>query len=419
MRKGLILALVCIPVAVALGGKKSGAENSPEAVLSHDESVRDAAVVQLRERGRVALDELFAIRDGIFKEREAVANDPDAWTRLNEQLARLDEAIDQVGGQRYCTASRLYWHTDFERARAEAERTGKPILGLRMLGNLTDEFSCANSRFFRTTLYSNADISKLLREKFVLHWSSVRPVPRVTIDFGDGRKIERTITGNSAHYALAADGRTLDALPGLYGPTAFIGWLKRVEHLSQMYRSAADADRDSLLTDYHARRSQQIDENWTSDLANAGIDSALAPEALTDEAAWQQIAALHAGKAALDPSSIELIRLQNPNARQAGRLAVTKMRVEDPIVRLVAELQNNIALDTVRNEYQLHRRIHERLASDPAASQNADTLNEWVYAELFLTPSTDPWLGLAPANGYTALPNNGLVLRQRELAAGR
>ncbi len=58
----------------------------------------------------------------------------------------------------------------------------------------------------------------------MLHWQSVRPVPRVTIDFGDGRKLERTLTGNSAHYVLASDGTPLDVLPGLYSPLAFQQW---------------------------------------------------------------------------------------------------------------------------------------------------------------------------------------------------
>ena len=85
--------------------------------------------------------------------------------------------IDETGGQKYCTASRIFWYTDFQAATRAAQASGKPILSLRMLGKLTDEYSCANSRFFRTTLYANAEISNLLREKFVLHWSSVRPVP--------------------------------------------------------------------------------------------------------------------------------------------------------------------------------------------------------------------------------------------------
>lgn len=56
----------------------------------------------------------------------------------------------------------------------------------------------------------------------VLHWKSVRPVPRITIDMGDGRRIERTITGNSIHYVMDAGGRVVDAVPGLYGARPFL-----------------------------------------------------------------------------------------------------------------------------------------------------------------------------------------------------
>ena len=70
-------------------------------------------------------------------------------------------------------------------------------------------------------LYSNADVSEYLKDHYVLHWKSVRPVPKVTIDYGDGRKLERTLTGNSIHYILDSEGRPIDAIPGLYGPFAF------------------------------------------------------------------------------------------------------------------------------------------------------------------------------------------------------
>jgi len=42
------------------------------------------------------------------------------------------------------------------------------------------------------------------------------------------------------------------------------------------------------------------------------------------------------------------------------------------------------------------------------ATPKVDEFNERVYAELFLTPRSDPWLGLVPAEAYTALPENGL-----------
>jgi hypothetical protein len=75
-------------------------------------------------------------------------------------------------------------------------------------------------------------VSQLLREHFVLHWQSVRPVPKLTIDFGDGRKMERTLTGNSIHYVMDSDGRVIDALPGMYGPGAFRRELERISGCS-------------------------------------------------------------------------------------------------------------------------------------------------------------------------------------------
>ena len=40
--------------------------------------------------------------------------------------------------------------------------------------------------------------------------------------------------------------------------------------------------------------------------------------------------------------------------------------------------------------------------------RDVDALNERVYAELFLTPRSDPWIGLVPSGVYSALENNGI-----------
>jgi hypothetical protein len=86
--------------------------------------------------------------------------------------------------------------------------------------------SCANSRFFRTTLYPSAEINRLLKDRYILHWESVRPAARGTVDCGDGHKLERTITGNSIHYVLNPDGQVIDALPGLYSASTFAAELR-------------------------------------------------------------------------------------------------------------------------------------------------------------------------------------------------
>src|SRR6185436_2423706 len=77
-------------------------------------------------------------------------------------------------------------------------------------------------------------------------------------------------------------------------------------------------------------------------------------ERSTDEALWAKIAALHQEDAKLDANSVSLIRAKTMNAQDAMRLALSKARVEDPMLKTVQNLQRSIAEDTVRNEYTFH-----------------------------------------------------------------
>jgi hypothetical protein len=144
-------------------------------------------------------------------------------------------------------------------------------------------------------------------------------------------------------------------------------------------------------------------------LVAAALADAGSLSAKTDDAVWARIAQQHQTDAELDPASIALIRSQNPVAARAMPLAISKARVEDPMLRLVRNFQNTIAIDTVRNEYTFHRQIHEWFANaDIPLDVDVNALNDRVYAQLFLTPSTDPWLGLVPGDVYTALDHNGV-----------
>ena len=350
----------------------------------------------------------------------------------DEEWQRITTALDTVAQQKNSYLAGLYWYTDIESAKRASAASGKPILSLRLLGKLTDEFSCANSRFFRTVLYPNAEVSSVLRDRFVLHWQSVRPVPTVTIDFGDGRKLERTLTGNSIHYILDSHGRPIDALPGLYGPQAFLSGLTNAETL---FKSLVDHEqqRNLLLTVYYRQQHAKISTAWTSDtdkitgkkperstgvkptnvqainvarlamtksVTEFSILRAMASaterlEKMTDEAAWKKLAQLHASDAMLDERSVSLIKRQNP--------ALTDQEFSG----LLQKFQELIALDTVRNEYLLHSKLYALLV-EPIRN-DVEKLNEQVYAELFLTPRSDPWLGLFSTDLYTALDNGGVV----------
>jgi hypothetical protein len=389
--------------------------------VSVDKSVASAAIASLRAAGPEGLKALLDTHASLIatkaQRHPLLVLTPDSAD--NSEWERLRAALDSVGQQRDCHASQLYWFTDLDQAKAAAKAQGKPILSLRLLGKLDEEFSCANSRFFRTTLYANRNVGEFLRDSFILHWKSVRPVPRLTIDFGDGRKIERTITGNSIHYVLDAEGRPIDALPGLYGPRAFLSGLGLAKDAADRYALQSPESREKFLRQYHRDRLAAIATQWSNDLArigrpfaNSSVTQAEIPREMgvqMDDAAWGKIAVLHAEENRLDASSVVLIAAKNPpSAAEASRRARAKSFVEDPLIRTIKNLERSISEDTVRNEYLLHSKIHEWFATG-AAPDDTEKLNAKVYADLFLTPDSDPWLGLVPPDTFTALENNGLA----------
>jgi len=399
---------------------------SAQISLAHDLSA--SSIEELRAQGPAGLQSLMS--EYAREINHHIANPtaaPDA------EWQRISNALDAVAQQKNSYITGLYWYTDLESAKKASAATGKPILSLRLLGKLTDEFSCANSRFFRTVLYPNAEVNTALRDRFVLHWQSVRPVPTVSIDFGDGRKLERTLTGNSIHYILDSQARTIDALPGLYGPKAFLRGLSSAETVFKSLAGKNDQQRNFLLSIYYSQQDNKIAVAWAIDtqkiggkvpegfrvvegqngdallvspraMTKAATEASIlramtsASEALgkiTDEAGWRKIAQLHSSDAVLDDRSISLIKHQNPNLS------------ESELAQLLQKFQDSIALDTVRNEYLMHSKLYTWIVKDPVRD-DVEKLNEQVYAKLFLTPNSDPWLGLFSADVYTALDNGGV-----------
>ena len=408
---------------------KAVSENSAQAA---------PAIAELRALGPAGLNTLFQTYANEINQQVT-----DPLLAATPEWQRLSAALDAVSQQKNSYLSGLYWFTDFDQAKAAARAQSKPILSLRLLGRLNEEYSCANSRFFRTILYSNAAVSKVLREDFILYWQSERPVPRVTIDFGDGRKLERTLTGNSIHYILDSNGGVIDALPGLYGPEAFARQLANAQAIYRGLQGKDAVQKDSILANYHRDQNNRISIEWLADTIRIGgkqpagvvveVDDkgkaiAIAPLAMTkavtetsilrsitagadalgkitDEAAWTKIAFRHIQDAKLDERSIGLMRRQTKDLFVAND--GTGLTPDMKLMNLLQKLQLNIALDTVRNEYLLHTKLYAWLMTDPSRS-NVNELNKKVYTELFLTPAIDPWLGLFSPEVYTALDGGGV-----------
>ena len=331
---------------------------------------------------------------------------------------QLQDTLDELCAQKDCAAAGLYWYTDLEQAKAAARASGKPIVSLRLLGDLREELSCANSRFFRALLYPDPTVAARLRNDFILHWQSERPAPKITIDFGDGRSIESTITGNSAHYVLDRDGNPVDVLPGLTTPRAFVADLQRAATLARATAGLAPAARVAALRTHHAARIAELEASFNSELAaigqpprRVGADGRIeaAPRAgraallavsksrievpmlgalgedverLSDEQLWARLADRVLPEIELSAPSLALLRKQQWRSGDAAQDAAD-------CEQALTELRRAVALDTVRNQLDLHRRVHGWFIEATPALELA-ALNRRVYSELVLTPASDP-----------------------------
>ncbi|HEX8249134.1 MAG TPA: hypothetical protein VF599_13235 [Pyrinomonadaceae bacterium] len=394
--------------------RQAASENQTEAI---------SAINQLRALRQEGLDALFETHAADIKRFGETGEATDDWNRVAY-------AIDGVARQKDAYASQLFWFTDLEQAKMTAKAQNKPILSLRLLGNLNEEFSCANSRFFRAVLYSNAEISRFLRENYVLHWKSVRPAPKVTIDFGDGRKIERTLTGNSIHYLLDDSGTIIDALPGLYSPQGFLKYITQAGKVNKIINGASARDKEIAMLKFRVLMFRDIRTKRDKAVALAKVklvepkEGAGALEVMPRAAAkmvteqtiltdiydnfsryepqinldgWNKLAKIYTGGTKIDAASLAFIRRQNAKTGLS----------EAEFTSLIQKLEKYIALDTARNDFLFHTRLYSWLNGETVT--DIENFNARVYAEIFKTPDSDRWLGMYAPDVYTALDGGGII----------
>lgn len=161
----------------------------------------------------------------------------------------------------------------------------------------------------------------------------VRPVPTVTIDFGNGKTIKRTLNGNIASYVCTTDGTIVDVLPGIYDPVTYVAKLAQIRNVaSTLPDDVSDVPRAIKL--YH-----QMPDQYHSGLVNDGLPS----ESLKRSSA------------------------------------------------LSGDVFRNLLSDTLDNESRRRGLIHSRLAQGVA---KPNQLKRWLYKEVLHADLDDPYLGL-------------------------
>lgn len=104
-------------------------------------------------------------------------------------------------------------------------------------------------------LFSQPALARYLSERFECAWESVRAVPKVTIDFGNGRTLKRTLNGNILTWFCDPQGRVVDLLPGIVTPTELA--LRANDALSVYRASRFQLRPGQWLAQYHAGKSMK------------------------------------------------------------------------------------------------------------------------------------------------------------------
>lgn len=443
----LIASLLFVPIVLMAIHSGGNSQNLALKALSPSSSSGEKAIAELRAMGPKGMDIFLSAHANDFKNPKQA------------NLKQLHRSLDLIAGQKDAYYSRLYWYDDLEKAKSEALVQEKPILSLRMLGNLTEDLSCANSRLFRTTLYANQTVANYLRENYILHWSSERPVPIVTVDYGNGRTLKRTLTGNSIHYVLSPEGKPLEAIPGLYTPKEFLNRLKDAKGLFTSIKDQNETNARNLVINFHKSQRKNLA------LLASGKNIEVAPPPFIDpvllSALEPQFMAI--GKGRVETPLLLEIKEFNPadlkqtpkklNEKNRGpsldpweNIKGEKVNGTNPWFELVKErniimefdsssrslilkknpvkyadptafetdlnaLMESTPVETIRNEIMLHLQLHDWFILNDYQEAFTD-LNTKVYDELFLTPRSDKWLGLLPADVFSGIDDDGIINNQ-------
>ena len=120
--------------------------------------------------------------------------------------------------------SELVWYKSLARARSEAERSGKPIFWVHMLGQI-DGNTCGAASALRAVSLAKDPVYSILKDDFVVGYKNIdgKNFAGIPHQHGPDENVGDTTNGAGAHnlqlLVLAPDGTVLTCLPGYWsGP---------------------------------------------------------------------------------------------------------------------------------------------------------------------------------------------------------
>jgi hypothetical protein len=288
-------------------------------------------------------------------------------------------------------------------------------------------------------LFSSSEVAAYINDTFEPAWESVRPAPLVTIDFGNGHTVKRTLQGNIASYVCGPDGVVYDVLPGIYTPGPYRKQLAALKALADSLRPEPGAKpgtdaRVGRLRDYHTKqavalaRQPEPEEMKAVALTGGSFKGAFGGGGPMAGAGFGNVggfggfgggfagggpgfgggAGFGGGLQGFSGGSIQGLGGAGPQIRN-GAFGISGLGgIEGPTERLIAGLppapggaavprgplsaRPELVFDTKVNEQVRRKAVHDRLAKSGAV--RPDDIKKWLYKDVLRADLDDPLLGL-------------------------
>jgi hypothetical protein len=219
-------------------------------------------------------------------------------------------------------------------------------------------------------LFSDDSVAQVINSNFEPVWQSVRPVPLVHIDFGNGQSLTRTLNGNIATHVCTADGLVMDTIPGIYTPTDYLQQLNQFRLLANYIDQEGKVSRESRLREYHRA-------------CATALNAKAVPPHFVNVAPITK-ARIEGGLKAVLVSGALAVKLGPGSDTDAHK----------PTVVSPEDLAGwkTLAEDTRLNETVRRLQIHEKLAEEGLLPP--ERVTRWLYKNVLHADLDDPYLGL-------------------------
>lgn len=275
-------------------------------------------------------------------------------------------------------------------------------------------------------LFSRDNVAKFVNDNYEATWESVRPVPIIKIDFGNGNVITRTLHGNIATYVCQSDGSVIDVIPGIYAPDVYVQRLNELRLLAGYVRALTPEKGAEFVKNYHAdegkAKAVALPARLLDVRKSVDIEGPVRAVVEATKPVPAPPAAQAAVRAAFPPNGAAPMP-PNGAAPVVVRRDVGKSRIERPVegiiaARMRAQLRTEEARaaaekaatgltsaedlaswellreDTQGNETVRRKQIHAMLAK--LGSVKPAEITKALYKDVLHADLDDPYLGLGP-----------------------